>query len=277
MTLRFKFVVIELMVIVTLFPSMRATDLGDVTMKIYPEQIVVPLHQPLDVVLTLQNSSAQVANIDLGDNRNRNLLLTVITPEGTKHNLRIAGHEGLARIGRISLSAGQTYSQHLLLNEWLDFGTVGIYRVSVALSEPVTFPDGRTRELSPSVVRARITEWDEKELARFCDQALQTLLVSTSYQDAEKAALILSYTKDRIAVPYLVRAFDTRYPVQSLLVTGLERIGTSTSIRELSALAREGVVATEAKRALSELLNRTSDPELRHEIQQVLEPKTDRL
>ena len=71
------------------------------------------MHQALDAMLTIYNSSSQVAVADLGDDRKSNIVLTVIFPDGTAKICRVAQHEGLARIGGIKIQPGGS-----ILNPW---------------------------------------------------------------------------------------------------------------------------------------------------------------
>lgn len=255
-----------------------SAGVGAITMRISPEHSVTPLHQPLDVELLVQNSSAQAAEIDLGDDRKRNLVLTVTSPDRKERTLRVAEHEGLARIGRVEVQAGETYSQHLLLNEWIEFAAVGVYRIVVRFRGPIKLHDGTMAELGPAVLLASVTDKNSEGLTDFCRKALQELLAAKTYADAEQAAQWLSYTDDPIAVPYLGRAFETPYPIHSLLVAGLERIGTDDSIRVLLEIMRRNpdVAAGAMKQALSRLADRTSDRDLQLQVRKVLEGKMSR-
>jgi hypothetical protein len=271
---RFKRTLTRVVVMALLSFCARATaaDLDGITMEIHPEQSLVPLHQPVDVTLILQNPSAQVAEIDLGDDRKGNIILMVTLPDGTDHTYRIAEREGLARNGLIKLQPGQTYPQHLLLNQWMAFSRIGTYRIEVQIRRQRGSRDGMVAELSPLMLSVSVGAPNSGALNDFSQETLNTLLASKTYAEAEQAAEVLSYTNDPIAVPYLARAFETTYPVQSLLVTGLERIGTDDSIRILLAVAhKDPQIAPEAiRQALGNLVNRTSDPDLKVQIRQAL-------
>jgi hypothetical protein len=273
----FKLVLLELAIMATLVCYMRAgpTDAGPISIQVRPENGTVLLHQPFDVMLIIHNSSSQVAQLDLGDDRKSNIVLTVEFPDGTEKTCRVAQHQGLARIGRIKIQPGRTYSQPLVVNDWVDFAIAGIYRMTVYLRVPIRLDDGTIVEPKPLRVVASVTGPNSKALTDFCREALQNLLSSKTYSEAQHAAEVLGYTQDPLAVPYLGRAFDTPYPVQSLLVTGLERIGTDDSIRVLLEVAHnKPKAAPEAiKQALANLVNRTSDPDLQFQIKQTLEGK----
>jgi hypothetical protein len=270
----FKSVLIQLVVIVAFFSATPAfaEDAGGVTVKLRPDSIAVPLHQPLGVVLIIHNSSTQVADVDLGDDRKGDITLTSTRPDGTEQAHHVAEREGLARIGHVEIQPGQTYSQPLLLNDWLGVPPVGVYRIVIRLRGQINLHDGTAVKISPLPLVASIKQPDSEALTSFCRDALQRLLTSKTYSEAEQAAEELSYTEDPIAVPYLSQAFDTPYPLQSLLVTGLERIGTDGSIRVLLTMARERPqVAPEAiRRSLAKLANRTSDPDLEVQIRKAL-------
>lgn len=113
-------------------------------------------------------------------------------------------------------------------------------------------------------------------LTTFCRETLRRLLSSQSYSDALHAAEVLSYTHDPIAIPYLEKGFATPYPIQALLVRGLERIGTDDSIRALLEEARSNprAAADEIRRALAKLATQTSDQDLQRQIAVVLQGGT---
>ena len=237
---RFNRVLNRLVVIIAIFSAARAIAMdGGVTIEVRPERIVVPLHQPLAAMLIIHNFSTQAAAVDLGDDRKGNIILTSTLPDGTEQTYFAAPREGLSRIGQIEIQSGQTYLQRILLNDWLDFQAVGVYRIEVRLREQITLHDGTVVRTGPLALVASVAGPNGEALTSFCRDALQRLLTSKTYSQAEHAAEELRYAKDPIAVPYLSRAFDTPYPVQSLLVTGLERIDTDASIRALLALTRE--------------------------------------
>src|SRR4051794_10046074 len=80
-----------------------------------PEKIDVSLHEPVSTALTIRNGLAQPVTVDLGDDRKRNIVVTTIFPDGRKKRSAIPVHQGLARIGRITLPPAGSYSQTLVL------------------------------------------------------------------------------------------------------------------------------------------------------------------
>jgi HEAT repeat protein len=105
---------------------------------------------------------------------------------------------------------------------------------------------------------------------------VKEVLSSRTYDGARLPAEALSYVNDPVAIPYLQRAFDTPYPIQSLLADALEKIGTDDSIRALLAVSRSkpDVARDAVKQALANLIIRTSDPELKKEISEALKDRT---
>jgi hypothetical protein len=268
-------IIFEALLIVSLISVMRAFGAGDswITATVEPLESDILLHQPLDLVVTLENSGPQLAVVDLGDDRKGNISLTITFPDGTKKTYRVPQHEGLARIGRIKIDPGQSYSQHLIVDDWVKLTKVGRYQIEVQLNGSIHLEVGADVSLNALTVVAEVREADNRALMTFCDGALRTLLASKSYAEAQHEAEILSDVQDPVAVPYLARAFETPYPVQSLLVAGLERIETDDSIRVLLAIAQKEpeMVPDAIKQALDRLTTRTSNSDLRLQIRKTLE------
>lgn len=275
----FRHVIAVVLSTAAIFFCTRAvgSESASIAVEIHPERSTVVLHQALDLTLAIHNYSSQLVVVDLGDNRKANIVLGVLFPDGTHKTFRIEQHEGLARIGQIKLQPGGTYSQPLLMNDWIELVTPGTYQITAHVRGPITLEDGTVIEVRSPTVVANVKDSDSEALTIFCDGALQRLLSSQTYADAEHAAEVLSYTRDPIAVPYLGRAFETPFPVQALLVTGLERIGTDSAIRVLLEAAHRSpeAVPEEIRRALAKLAKRTSDSNLQTEIAHALQGKNE--
>jgi hypothetical protein len=249
-----------------------ASEFPRVTVEIQPEKSTFVSHQPIDFTFLIHNFTAQSVTVDLGDNRKANLVLRIAFPNGTRNEFRLPQREGLARIGQVKVDAGDTYSQPLLINEWADLSTPGVYQIAIQVRGLMRSGNGSiVEQLESQSVVADVRSPDDRVLASFCLDILQRLLSSRSYIDAEHAAEVLSYTHDPIAVPYLAKAFLSPYPIEALLVAGLERISNDDSIRVLLDVARtRPEAATEIKQALGRLRKQTSNLELQEQISRIL-------
>src|SRR6266481_4427971 len=78
----------------------------------------VSFKEPIFVQLTVKNQLAAPISFDLGLNRKSNIRFSIMDESGRSFESQKSSDQGFGRIGRITLQAGQTYTQSLLLNEW---------------------------------------------------------------------------------------------------------------------------------------------------------------
>jgi hypothetical protein len=197
--------------------------------------------------------------VDLGANRKEVFAFSFVTPDGSKSTVPPKRAEGSAMIGRIPLQPAQSYSQKLLLNEWFDFPTPGQYEISVRLVKPEGSPRGfDIYDISQGPqfrTTLLIQPRDAALLKKICEMLEAQVFNARNDEEAIAPAEALSYINDPIAVPYLIKALDSRRSVEGFAITGLERIGTDEAVRgiELAARSKNKDVAVFAKRALERL------------------------
>ena len=166
----------------------------------------VTLHEPVAIEFSLRNQSAEVVTIDLGYGREGNFQFEIIQPDGSTFSPPpLPRHEGITRLPELSIPAGETYRQKLILNKWCPFSKPGDYRIGVTLRSVIRRGPGAHSEIVFSQELAlRIGERDPKHLNEVCANLAKDGM-SSNAQTALDAVGLLSYVQDVIAVPYLAR------------------------------------------------------------------------
>jgi hypothetical protein len=243
-----------------------------VTASVTPEISSVVLGEPLQVSLTLHNIGPEEVMADLGADRKEAITLFAHLPDGSEKIGRISPHGGLLRIGKIRLQPGESYSQHLIIDEWLDLSAIGVYAISISLDNNVT-SDGDSFTISPAKITATVLQRSEVELTRFCADSLNRMVSSVTYEQALDAAEVLGRVHDPAAVPYLKKAFGNRYRLDALFARGLEAIGSDDAIRALADVAEAGQTSESdtVNASLRRLAARTNNRALRLRIQAILD------
>ncbi len=245
----------------------------EIEARITPSSVYVPLHQPVEASLTIQNGDLGSVSFNLGDDREMGMKMHVILPDGTDRTGRISPHEGLARVGLVSLERNKAYSQKLVLNRWVSFDQEGTYRVTVVFDNAATLADSRKKQLDNVTIVVNVGEPSDEALKNFCAVNLKRLLEAQGYVEARDSAQVLRYVSDPIAVPYLQRGLVSPFPIQSLLVDGLARIGTSQAVSVLlDQLKRTPAKESSYLRSvLAAAQEKSTDPDVRMRIQEALQ------
>lgn len=206
----------------------------------------------------------------LGEDRKAGFSFTLTKPDGTTVKLLPYRPEGLSVSGTLSVQPGESYSQHLLLNEWYDFSTQGIYGIDARLIQPilgendVSFGGNTGRS-----ARLEILPRDELALSKKCnDLASAVEGASSASQEAADAALALRYVRDPIAVPYLLRVLRAQRLVENFAIKGLEDIANELAVKALidGSKMEYADTALLSRSALARIRNKTRDSEIRQEI-----------
>jgi len=239
----------------TLPPEDGATQMTEVDVSYSLAKSQITLHEPVILNFTVKNSLAQAVNLDLGADREQNFIFTIKQPDGTTIQLPQLRKEGASRIGRLTVDPRQTYTQEILLNEWYEFPIVGKYKLSARLAKPMQTSEGASIE--PTVfhstleVQPRNAERLEQIAAGLADQ----VTTASSYEEAARAALILSYINDPVAVPYMGEVLSSNHMVETIVIAGLERMGGEEAIQVLTeaSSSQEWETAELARAALERI------------------------
>jgi hypothetical protein len=260
---------------------LTATGIRGVRAQISKKEIVsyslvsskLSLHEPVIVNFTIDNVLMEPVTVDLGPDRKEGFRFTVTQPDSISTRLPPLIREGLARIGKVAVEPGQSYTQRLLVNEWFGFSMPGKYVVEVQLANPVRTQKGITiTEGTKFRTALEITPRDAEKLRSVCESLFRQIIASKSYEQAAEAALTLSYVKDPVAVPYLKQALASNKMVEIYAIAGLGRIGNEEAVRVLiSALQiRKADTAVLARSALSRIEAVTTDPSLKEQIKRAI-------
>jgi hypothetical protein len=224
------------------------------------------LHEPVLVEFSLLNGLQDTVQADLGFNRKRNFEFAITAPDGARISAPPVDEGGLGQIGQISLQAGETYSQVLILNEWYDFDVPGNYEVEAQFTGSIhTEGNAEVQAGGPQKIRLTILPRDPRQLAEVCESLSQEAVQASSYVEARDAALALSFIQDPIAVPYLERVLREAKLMRVQAANGLARIATPGAIEILRASLNTGDSELEAiaRSALGTIDRKTNDPTTR--------------
>jgi hypothetical protein len=244
---------------------------------------VVVLQEPVFLEFVIDNRSAAAIKADLGKYRKLSFSFDVTFPDGaTIRDLTLPLREGIGAGGRISLSAGERYSQRLLLNEWVNFSEPGVYQVEATLTTPVEGQGGIHIPSPPFRAIVNVLQRDEAVLTRVCQSLVDRIERSVSVEEARDAAAALSYVVDPIAVPYLSAALRSDKYVSQEAAAGLERIGDMSATQVLISFLEEsagkeigintilGTKMIHVRQALAGIGRRSTDPAVRKTVQEAL-------
>ena len=239
----------------------------------FPSQHLT-LHEPVILTFKISNGTPQPIRLDLGLDRKGGFSFTVTRPDGARVQVPAFYRTGLSRVGRVSVQSGESYSQDLLLNELYDFSMPGRYVLEGVLTNPISIGSGPVSEKDTGFRTVLdFAPRDELALTKACDVLANRIEAAPSNLEAADAAFALSYVKDPIAVPYLRRALLAQKVVESVAINGLESIGNDEAVRVLAeALGmKSGETALLARAALARIEMRTTDVQVRQEIDRVLQ------
>jgi hypothetical protein len=231
------------------------------------------LHEPVLVLLTIQNGSGQAIEIDLGLNRKANLEFTVTEPDGSVIRVPRLSSEGFGRIGRVKVEPGKSYEQELLLNEWYQFSRPGNYKVKGALVSPVKIAGAIATVPEAKAVELTVRPGNPEVLSQTCQRLLGTALSEASLQVALEAAGSLSYVVDPICVSHLRQLLEKGNPqVRQYGAHGLGRIANREAIDILASNldTPDADLSAVVRGILSRLRNTVTDPALKQVIERAL-------
>jgi len=245
----------------------------DVKVSFIFENSQVVLGEPVFLIFTVQNNLTQNIKLDLGRDRKEGFLFIVVFPDGRKVQLPQLSRGGIAIKGDLSIKPQQTYTQKVLLNQWIEFSSPGKYSLEAQLANPIKVEDGKTISTESGFnATLDVNPRDPEQLKKVSELLIQRIIESTSYEEAADAALALSYINDPVAIPYLQRALTSNQMVEPIIIKGLERIKDKSSVQVLINIINEkpnSETAALAKTALKKIESQSSDPKVKQMIKAV--------
>jgi len=232
------------------------------------------LGEPVILVFSVRNDSDRAKSIDLGVDKTQFLAFSVTTPDGQVLRGGPPLPEGLHTLGTMTIAAGGTYKQELLLNQWFEFKSPGRYFLEAKLNAP-GFPPSEALPAQGRWTQLEIKARDINRLTKVCAELAARTEEARSVTDAQDPALALSYVRDPVAVPYLARVLSSHALSYQLAVAGLERIGNDAAIETLLSELNDkyGDIGDLARRALERMEDHISSPNLRETVQRELASK----
>jgi hypothetical protein len=252
------------------------SDGVQISFSLVDSQVV--LHQPVLVNFIIQNNLSEAVKLKLGQNYKQGFLFSVVTPNGKRVQLPQLTREGTSVIGDVLIEPQQTYTQKILMNEWIDFSSVGKWKIEGRIANPIKTGDEKIIKADSSFsVTLDVQGENTEHLRKVSDSLVQRINQSTGYKERAEAALALSYVNDPVAVPYLEKVLTPGKMVEQIIIKGLERIGDKSSVQVLINIISEkpeSEIASLAKFSLSMIENKkSSDLEVKQMINQFLRSK----
>lgn len=217
--------------------------------------------EPILLKFEVENSSNEMVTINLGVDRVGAFQFVLRQPNGELKELprRRAGL-GLTRVGKFGVDPHQTYSQQMILNEWQSFSQPGEYVLSLTKALAVKTSTGVV-DCEDSELQFQLRPTDEMTLHVTCSLLLESIANNRSdYGRASDAAQALINVNNPLVVPYLERALEANFGVDSIVIEGLSRIGDHRSIEVLISILerfdRKMSQFTQARQGLIEISNR---------------------
>lgn len=226
----------------------------------------VSAHEPIILSFWISNNSTEVVKADLGLNRKQAFLLSGTRPDGKPLNARPALGAGLDFEGRIAIEPGKRFTQKLVLNEWFDFAQLGSYELRVSLSNPIRTEGGQALIATDEfVARVEVGPSNAQELSLACEKLAREAAETDDYDSAVQAATALSVIDDPSVVPYLARLLDASAPIQTVVISALERFANFEAVNALTTAleSRSKATASLARVALERIAITSPDPQLR--------------
>lgn len=208
-----------------------------------PSEVV--LHEPVIVQVSFSNETADSIHIDLGFNRQTGFALQIKLPDGSVVAPQIA-RRGLGRTGRLLLRPNDTASHDLLLNDWLSFDQLGLYEISIRLTQPIETQSGVLLE-TPTATRFTLLVGpaDQATLRSVCGRLSEKILQSPRAEDRLDAARALSYVRDPVVLPFMRKVMASTNKQDAILIDGLVRLGDAGA----KALLNEVLLSKDEERA----------------------------
>jgi hypothetical protein len=232
----------------------------------------ITLHEPTILMFTVHNGLQRPIAVDLGVNKAQSFEFTLRTPQGRALGGLPQVSEGFYPSGEIIVSPGGRYEQEVILNDWFPFDLPGKYSLTAGLRTQISV-DGESSMVPASEhLLLEIKPRSPIRLRELCADLTRQITEAHTALAARDPALILSHIADSVAVPYLAQALFAHKGVESIALTGLERIGNKDAIEEMMSALRDkfGDTSAMARQALSRMQGQISDPSLRERVRRAL-------
>ena len=191
------------------------------------------LGEPLIAIFRMRNPGTTTLEVDLGHRRKELFAFSLDDPERrTIHKTKLPAEGGASPLAVVSIPAQQTYEQPLHLDEWFSICIPGQYELEWEGPLLLSVPGGMLSGKASFLLGPR----DASYLEQLCAH-----LEETARNGNIPACYTLSWVRDPIAIPYIVRLcreFATRNEffhglLLPMVSAGLRRIGTEEAVQAL--------------------------------------------
>jgi hypothetical protein len=214
-----------LMAIICLACPLSVMGYQQITVSASLERPIASLGEPILLDLRITNIAQSDVELDLGDDSEGNVDISVKDPSGkAKKKSDVGQREGITFFGKYTLLPQATQSQVLVLNKWFSFDTPGVYSIKVELLG--------INDMNGAIdLDLHITDADDKEMTILCSE-LGKRLHSSSAGEALTAATALSYVHNPVVVPIWQSVIKVP-PLERSAVLGLSQIGDRNAVAVL--------------------------------------------
>jgi hypothetical protein len=156
--------------------------------------------------------------VDLGADGASGLLVTIITPAGALLQRPVHQPEGFHEGIEAHVEPGGRYIHDVLVDQWYDLDSPGRYGVGVTLRSPIVVGERRLAPPAESFQTVTMSApRDEAALRRRCESLVGRLFSdvvdASTVADSLEAIRALSYIRDPVFVPYLVRSLKSTFEI----------------------------------------------------------------
>lgn len=276
---RFGFSMLAFTLSVVVLASSHAQQPGTngVEISYSLRQQPLTLHEPVILTLMVTNTLSQAVIVDLGQDREGEFSFILTTPDGAVLQSTAQVHEGISMIGTVSISSGGTLSQDLLLNKRFQFSVPGTYELQGHMTRPILAESGASLGNDAGFRQPLdIVPRDVGRLKAVCNTLVDNIDGAATYADAAKAAQILSYVEDPVAVPFLSSVLAKGRLVENIAISGLERVANRDAVEALISTmgSQNHDTALLAQAALTRIHTNTRDQSLKELIEDALHAST---
>jgi hypothetical protein len=226
-------------------PACVAVAQDDVPFRFSLDKPSISLREPVFIKLEVENPLAEAISFDLGIHAKARFRLSIAEPAGTMVSPPALEEVGFGRSGNVTVGAGETFHEEILVNEWYQFPEPGTYQVRLKISDLALKTESgallSNQVVSPPMI-LQVGPRDPMRLTKLCERLTEQARTSRSYPIRGQSAHTLSYVVDPVAVPYLAKLAGTPL-LRRAAVHGLARIaqaeGLESVIAQLRGDARE--------------------------------------
>jgi hypothetical protein len=252
----------------------RATPSKQLDISYEFKESEITLHEPLVLIFKVHNGLDQPVALDMGENNIQSFEFALISPRGQTIQGRHQRSMGLSTTtGNLPVEPGGDFKLELILNQWFELGALGKYLLTARLNTAIDTGGMSTAPHPAQSIPFEIKPRDVNRLRKVCAELVSRVENAGGVEAEREPALELSYVNDPIAAPYLAEVLARHMLNYDLAIQGFERIGNDDAVEALlSALDDEyGDIAVLARRALTRMQDRISNPNLRETVRRALE------